>query len=85
MIPASDLIAQDLATLEADRRKPDYQLGETVTATLGPTTITGRVEAWHDRSGLLTIHPHGLESHRFSTMDVWVRDGWTVLHVTEVP
>lgn len=62
-----------------------FDLGQTVRATLGPTTVVGRVDAWHDVSGLLTIHPNGLVEHPFSTMDVWVRDGWTVELVSETP
>lgn len=79
-------IEQALDQLKADRARPAFIVGETVKATLGPTSVVGTVASYQDRGQpLLTIHPHGLKEHPFSTMDVWVDDGWRVEHIVEVP
>jgi hypothetical protein len=85
MTAAYPQITDDLAALRAALTRPAFIVGETVRATLGPSVVTGRVESWHDQSGLLTIHPHGLQDHPFSTIDVWTGDGWAVEHIVEVP
>lgn len=61
--------------MTASLTAPAYIAGETIRATLGPSTITGRVESWHPLGGQLVIHPHGLKEHQFSSVEIWAYDG----------
>lgn len=62
-----------------------FEVGQTVRATHGLTTIVGTIDAYtHHGQPLMTIHPHGVTG-RFSTFDIWAGDGWAIDIIEEQP
>ena len=83
MTAAYPQIATDLATLKADRAKPMFHVGDTVTATSPAVTIIGEVIGEHDSfGGWLEIQPRGM---KHTTIPCYFTDPWVFEHVTEVP